>query len=61
MHISRPISLPEDRSAQRPSERGVVVAVILFTLVLLSGSLWLSRDGVALTCGEDVATTCGMP
>ena len=61
MHISRPISLPEDRSAQHPSERGVVVAVILFTLVLLSGSLWLSQKGVALSCGGDVTTTCGMP
>ncbi len=61
MHISHPISLPEDRSAQRSSERGVFVAVILFTLVLLSGSLWLSQNGVALSCGDNLTTTCGMP
>ena len=62
MHISREIKLSEGPSAQRPSERGVIVAIILFTLIALSASLWLSQNGVALNCGEEnLTTTCGMP
>ncbi len=61
MHISRDIKLSEGPSAQRPSERGVNVAIILFTLVALSGSLWLSQHGMMLSCGEDLTTACDMP
>ncbi|MBV9749732.1 MAG: hypothetical protein JO157_13055 [Acetobacteraceae bacterium] len=61
MHISHPISLPETGAAQRRPERGVTVAVILFTLIALAGSLWLSQNGVA-PCGEEsLTTTCFMP
>ncbi len=60
MHISRPINLPECDSHRR-SERSAAIAIILFALIALAGSLWLSQNGAA-PCGEESLTTaCGMP
>jgi hypothetical protein len=61
MHISRSINHPESRPERRRSERGVVVAVIMFALLALGGALWLGQNGAA-PCGEEsLTTTCGMP
>lgn len=61
MHISQPIILPESRPAQRPSERGFAAAVVLFALIALGGSLWLSPNGAA-PCGEEGLTVaCRTP
>ena len=65
MHVSnlkRFVPYPSAHPPPTPPsrERGVVIAVVLLALVLLAGSLWLSRHGVSfLPCGEDLAAACG--
>ena len=57
MYVSRPI--PADRPTKDPSERGFVVALVLFAILLLSASLWFNQHDVSFApCGEDLAAVC---
>lgn len=61
MYVGRPIHFPEHRPTQEPSERGFIVVVALFTLLALSGSVWLSLHGVSVfPCGEDPVAACDL-
>ncbi len=59
MHVTRPSRLVSVLPARRPSGRRGAIAVILFTGILLGGTLWFSGHGVSfMPCGEDPAAIC---
>ena len=61
MHISRLPPSAGHRPVQRPSQRGVIIMVILCLALALAGSLWLSQHGMAFACGGDDAAACAGP